>query len=146
MSAGQRTVTGQWGQAIPEVARWFKQHVVSLGLLALLGAGCSEASNDDPADATTTAASGTLAGPAAFVAAAKAMTFGTKDLAAASDTELLKVGKLVCDGLGIHRLDFGRVVHRLVRSDAHPTTAEATAIVRTAVRNLCPQHANAIPS
>jgi hypothetical protein len=126
--------------------RWFKQHVVPLGLLALLGPECSQTSNDDTADSTTTAPSVTMAGPAAFVAEARAMTFGTKDLAAASDEELLKVGKLVCDGLGTHRLDVGRVVQRLVRSDAHPTTAEATAMVRSAVRTLCPQHASAIPS
>jgi hypothetical protein len=29
------------------------------------------------------------------------MTFGSKDLAAASDGELLRLGKVVCDGLGI---------------------------------------------
>jgi hypothetical protein len=129
-----------------ELVRWLKMHVVPFGLLALLGAGCSEASTDDTADVTTTSASVTMAGPAAFVAEARTMTFGTRDLASASDKELVKVGKLVCDGLGIHRLDVGRVVQRLVRSDACPTTAEATAIVRSAVRNLCPQHASAIPS
>jgi Protein of unknown function (DUF732) len=74
------------------------------------------------------------------------MTFGSKDLASASDEELLKVGKLVCDGLGIKRLGYRRVIQRLVRSDACPTPAQAAALVRTAVRNLCPQHANAIPS
>ena len=87
-----------------------------------------------------------MAGAGAFVAEARALTFGTKDLAAASDTELLRVGTLVCDGLGTHRLDFNRVVHRLVRSDAHPTTAEAAAMVSSAVRNLCPQPASAIPN
>jgi hypothetical protein len=74
------------------------------------------------------------------------MAFGTKDLAAASDEELLKVGKLVCDGLGIHGLDYGRVVQRLVRSDACPTPAQASVLVSSAVRNLCPEHADAIPS
>ena len=112
----------------------------------LAGRGCSEASNDKPAGPTTTAASVTVAGAGAFVAEARALTFGTRDLASASDSELLKVGKLVCDGLGIHRLDFGRVVQRLVRSDAHPTTTEAAAMVTSAVRNLCPQHASAIPN
>jgi hypothetical protein len=86
------------GGAMRAGTRWFKQHVVPLGLLALLGAGCSQTSNDDTADSTTTAPSVTMAGPAAFVAEARAMTFGTKDLAAASEEELLKVGKLVCDG------------------------------------------------
>jgi hypothetical protein len=72
------------------------------------------------------------------------MTFGSKDLAAASDGELLQLGKVVCDGLGIEGLGFRRVVQRLVRSEAHPATTDATAFVRTAVRNLCPAHASAI--
>jgi hypothetical protein len=74
------------------------------------------------------------------------MPFGTKDLAAASDGDLLRLGKLVCDGLGIEGLGFSRVVQRLVRSEARPTTTEAGAFVRTSLRNLCPEHANAIPS
>jgi hypothetical protein len=49
----------------------------------------------------------------------------------------------VCEGLGIEGLEFGRVVQRLVQSEAHPTTTEATAFVRSAVRNLCPEHARA---
>jgi hypothetical protein len=134
------------GQSNEEAAGWFKKHIVPFGLLALLGAGCGGGSTDDMADATTAAPSVTMTGTAAFVAEARAMTFGTKDLASASDEDLLKVGKLVCDGVGIHGLDFGRVVQRLVRTDAHPTTAEATALATSAVRNLCPEHVSAIPS
>jgi hypothetical protein len=74
------------------------------------------------------------------------MCFGTKDLAAASDGELLRLGKVVCDGLGIEGLGFGRVVERLVRSEARPTTTEARAFVRSAVRNLCPAQASAVPA
>jgi Protein of unknown function (DUF732) len=133
------------GNARREGARWFKQYVVPVGLLALLGAGCSEASNDDTAAVSTTSASATVAGPATFVAEARAMGFGSKDLASASDRELLQLGRVVCDGLGIKGLGFRRVVQRLVQSDACPTTAEATALVRSAVRNLCPEHAGAIP-
>jgi hypothetical protein len=72
------------------------------------------------------------------------MIFGTKDLAAASDGELLRLGKVVCDGLGIEGLGFSRVIQRLVQSEAHPTTTEARAFVRSAVRNLCPAYASAI--
>jgi hypothetical protein len=72
------------------------------------------------------------------------MTFGTKNLAAASDGELLRLVKVVCDGLGIEGLGFGRVVQRLVQSEAHPTTTEARAFIGSAVRNLCPAHASAI--
>ena len=74
------------------------------------------------------------------------MTFGTKDLAAASDGELLRLGKVVCDGLGIEGVGYGRVVQRLVQSEGRPTTTEARAFVRNAVRNLCPAHANTVPS
>ena len=91
----------------------------------------------------TTSSSIATAGPVPFVTEARAMTFGTKDLAAASDEELLRLGKVVCDGLGIEGLGFGRVVQRLVQSEAHPTT-EARAFIRSAVPNLCPEHASAI--
>ena len=77
---------------------------------------------------------------------ARAMTFGTKDLAAASDGELLRLGKVVCDGLGIEGLGFRRVVERLVQSEARPTTTEATGFIRSAVRNLCPEYASAVPA
>ena len=71
------------------------------------------------------------------------MIFGSKDLAVASDGELLRLGKVVCDGLGIEGLGFRRVVQRLVQSEARPTTTEATAFVKSAARNLCPAHASA---
>jgi Protein of unknown function (DUF732) len=127
-------------------ARWLRTRAVPVALLALLGAGCGGDGNDDTAEVTTTVPSVTMAGPAAFVAEARTMPFGTKDLAAASDTELLRVGKLVCDGLGSKGLDYRRVVQRLVRSEACPTPAQASALVNSAVRNLCPEHADAIPS
>lgn len=141
-----KAVAPAGGKAMRAVPGWLKDRVVPLGLLALVGAGCGQANNDDTPAVTTTAPSATTAGPAAFVAEARTMAFGTKDLAAASDEELLKVGKLVCDGLGPRGLDYGRVVQRLVRSEACPTPAQASALVNSAVRNLCPQHADAIPS
>jgi hypothetical protein len=119
------------------------QHVVLLSLLTAPAAGCSTERDDSTADATTSSSIAT-AGPVPFVGEARAMTFGSKDLAAASDGELLRLGTVVCDGLGIEGLGFGRVVRRLVRSEAHPTTTQATAFVRSAVRNLCPEHASAI--
>jgi hypothetical protein len=125
------------------VVRWLIKHVVLLSILTAPAAGCSTENNDSKADATTSSSIAT-AGPVPFVTEARAMTFGTKDLAAASDEELLRLGKVVCDGLGIDGLGFGRVVQRLVQSEAHPTTTEARAFVRSAVPNLCPEHASAI--
>ena len=123
--------------------RWLTRYVALLGVLALPGAGCSQQGDNSTADTTTTSLSTATAGPAAFAAEARAMNFGTKDLAAASDGELLRLGKVVCDGLGIEGLGFRRVVQRLVQSEARPTTTEATAFVKSAVRNLCPQQVSA---
>jgi hypothetical protein len=125
------------------VVGWLMKHVVLLSILTVPAAGCSTERDDSTGEATTSSSIAT-AGPVPFVAEARAMTFGTKDLAAASDEELLRLGKVVCDGLGIEGLSFRRVVQRLVQSEAHPTTTEAGALVRSAVRNLCPEHASAI--
>ena len=127
---------------MPAVVRWLMKHMALLSLLTAPTAGCSAESDDSTADATTSSSIAT-AGPGTFVAEARAMTFGTKNLAAASDGELLRLGKVVCDGLGIEGLGFGRVVQRLVQSEAHPTTTEARMFVGSAVRNLCPEHASA---
>jgi Protein of unknown function (DUF732) len=108
------------------------------------GRGLQRRNDNSTTDATTTSSSTAATGPVVFVAEARAMTFGNKDLAAASDGDLLGLGKVVCDGLGIEGLGVGRVVQRLVQSEARPTTTEARAFVRSAVRNLCPAHASAV--
>jgi hypothetical protein len=126
------------------VVRWLMKRVVLLSLLAAPAAGCNAEGNDSTADATTTSSSIPTAGPGPFVAEARAMTFGTKNLAAASEGELLRLGKVVCEGVGIEGLGFRRVVQRLVQSEAHPTTTEARALVRSAVGNLCLEQASAI--
>jgi hypothetical protein len=125
------------------VIRWLIKHVVLLGLLSLAGAGCDQVRSNGATDATTTSLSTPTAEPGRFIAEVRAMSFGTRDLAAASDEELLRLGMVVCDGLGIEDLGVRRVVQRLVQSEARPTTTEATALVMSAVRNLCPQHASA---
>jgi Protein of unknown function (DUF732) len=127
------------------VVRWLSRYAVLLGILILPSTGCADETNNDTADAATTTFSPMEAtGPVAFVAEARAMTFGNKDLAAASDGELLRLGRVVCDGLGIEGVGFRRVIARLLQSEARPTTTEAAAFVRGAVRNLCPEHASAI--
>jgi Protein of unknown function (DUF732) len=125
------------------VVRWLMRCVALLSLLAVPAAGCSAESDDSAADAIASSSIATP-GPGPFVAEARAMTFGTKNLAAASNAELLRLGKVVCDGLGIEGVGFGRVIQRLVQSEARPTTTEARAFVRSAVRNLCPEQASAI--
>jgi hypothetical protein len=131
------------GGTMRAVVRWLMKCVVLLSLLTAPAAGCGAESDDSTADATASSSIATPR-PGPFVAEARAMTFGTKGLAAASNAELLRLGKVVCDGLGIEGVGFGRVIQRLVRSEARPTTTEARAFVRSAVRNLCPAHASAI--
>ena len=121
-----------------------EKHVVLFGLLGA-ARGLQRGTDNNPTDATTSSSTATT-GPVGFVAEARAMTFCSKDLAAASDGELLRLGKVVCDGLGIEGRGFRRVVERLVRSEARPTTTEATGFVRNAVRNLCPAQASAVPA
>ena len=103
------------------VVRWLTRHVALLGLLALPSTGCGNETNNNTTDATTTSSSTATTGPVAFVAQARAMTFGTKDLAAASDGELLRLGKVVCDGLGIEGLGLppGRRATGAVRGPPH---------------------------
>jgi hypothetical protein len=79
------------------------KRVVLLSLLTAPAAGCSAESDDSTAHATASSSIAT-AGPGPFVGEARAMTFGTKNLAAASNAELLRLGKVVCDGLGIEGL------------------------------------------
>ena len=130
---------------MPAGVPWLRQQVVLLGILLLPSTGCTQERDNSTADTTTTTTpSTTVVGPAPFVAEARAMTFGSKDLAAASEQDLLRLGKVVCDGLAIKGLGVGRVVQRLVQSEARPTTTEARAFVRSAARNLCPEHASAI--
>src|SRR5215207_9949300 len=95
------------------VVRWLTRCVALLGLLALPSTGCGKETNNNTTDATTTSSSTATTGPVAFVAQARAMTFGTKDLAAASDGELLRLGRVVWDGLAIEGRAFGRVVSEL---------------------------------
>ena len=122
--------------------RWLIQHVALLSLLTVPAAGCTTENDNSPADATTSSSTATT-GLVVFVAEARAMIFGNRDLAAASESELLRLGKVVCDGLAIEGLGFRRVVERLMQSEARPTTTEARAFVRSAVRNLCPAQASA---
>jgi hypothetical protein len=119
--------------------------VAIVGLAACAGTD-TQAPQATAATTTTVAATTTTAaGPAAFVAEARAMNFGNKDFATATDDQLLELGNVVCEGLG-SGLDFGRIAQGLGQTDAKPTTEEATTLAKSAVRHLCPQYAGAVPS
>jgi hypothetical protein len=100
------------GESIVWVIRWLMKHAVLLGLLSLVSAGCGQVRSNGATHVTTTSSTPT-AGPGRYIAEVRAMSFGTRGLAAASDEDLLRLGMVVCDGLGIEGLGFRRVVQRL---------------------------------
>ena len=85
--------------------RWLMKHAVLLGLLSLVSAGCDQVRSNGATDATTTSST-PAAGPGRYIAEVRAMSFGTKEFAAASDEDLLRLGMVVCDGLGIEAWAF----------------------------------------
>ena len=128
------------------VVRWLTRYVALLGLLALPSTGCGNETNNNTTDATTTTSSSTATtGPVAFVAQARAMTFGTKDL------PLPPMGS--CCGWG--RLCVMAWASRVwasagsssdwcgQRPAPRPPKPQA---LSDAVRNLCPAQASAVPA
>ena len=116
--------------------------VVAVVVLALVGCSSTPKSTAPTPAPTATAAA---AGPSAFLAFARAASFGSKDFSLATDAQLLDIANLACDeGLGAG-LPFGRVVQGYVESNAKPSTPEAEAFARAAVTNLCPEYAAQVP-
>ena len=122
---------------------------VAAAVLAL--SGCSSTPTPTaPTAASSTPASSTPApttepaGPTAFLKFAHAANFGNKDLAGATDTQLLTIGNETCSGMGSQIL-FGQIVQAYIETNAKPSPAEAEAFAREAVTNLCPQYAAMVP-
>lgn len=121
----------------------------ALGLTLAVSAGlllsaCGSGGKADPtpipaaAAATTVAA---VAGPQAFLADVAAAGFGEKDT---SDPAFLTVGNTACQGLS-SGVSYGQQVQAFVESDAKPSQAQAEALVRSAVANLCPEQSSMLP-
>jgi hypothetical protein len=103
----------------------------------LLAVGCSHNTPTPAATTATTAA----AGPAAFLADVAHAGFGTKD---ASDPAFVNVGNTACQGL-TDGVSYGQQVTAFVESAAHPNREQAETLVRSAVRNLCPERSGMLP-
>jgi hypothetical protein len=94
---------------------------------------------------TTPVASSTapLTEGATFVARAKTLDFGNKDLAGSPDADVSALGSTVCDALTsattVEEVDM--VIGGLVNSDAHPTVEEASTFVEAAATYLCTEAA-----
>jgi hypothetical protein len=122
----------------------------ALGLAVTMSAGlllsaCGSGGKADPTPSPTAAATTTVTtvtGPQAFLADVAATGFGEKD---ASDPAFLTVGNTACQGLS-DGVSYGQQVQAFVESDAKPTQAQAEALVRSAVANLCPEYQAMLPS
>lgn len=65
---------------------------------------------------------------------------------APSPALLTDLGQTACNGFGASGLDYVGVVRGFTTSNAAPTNDEATALVRSAVVNLCPQYQDRLPA
>lgn len=81
-------------------------------------------------------------GPEAFANDLAMVGFGSKDT---SDPGFLALGNQTCQAFQDGSVSFGSQVQAYVESDAKPTLAQAENLVRSAVRNLCPEQATMLP-
>jgi hypothetical protein len=118
--------------------------VMVAAVLALSGCSSTPTPTAPTAASSTPAPTTEPAGPTAFLKFAHAANFGNKDLAGATDTQLLTIGNETCSGMGSQIL-FGQIVQAYIETNAKPSPAEAEAFAREAVTNLCPQYAAMVP-
>jgi hypothetical protein len=118
-----------------------RRGIAALLLLASLTA-CSSGGKADPTSSPTAAATTTVAtGPQAFLADISRSGFGMKDT---HDPAFVNVGNTACQGLA-DGVSYGQQVQAFTESDAKPTAAQAETLVRSAVRNLCPEYQAMLP-
>jgi hypothetical protein len=118
--------------------------------------GCASASTSAPPahrTARTTAPAATQAppGPQRFIADVRAAGYGSKDLSTPGvPLVLLDVGKNVCkalsDSQGTNIEGYSTMIESLVKGHGKPSLHQATVLVDSAIRNLCPDNSNLMPS
>jgi hypothetical protein len=84
------------------------------------------------------------------VANVRAAGLGTADLSRASDTVLLHIGTGACKALsasqGTVLPAYSTMVEDLAKMPGHPSIHQATVLVDSAIRNLCPENSNLMPA
>lgn len=96
--------------------------------------------------ATPTPTPSPTPGPDEFVRWAKSSEMGDRDMSQASDEALLDIGNNGC-GVIATQPSFGQAVADVTKRLASigGTTTQVDAMLRQAVTNLCPQHADMVP-
>ena len=114
--------------------------VVAIGVVLIVGHGDK---NPAPKVAlpTVTASPTPVSGPAAFMADVAKVGFGDKDT---TDQTFLTVGNKTCEGFN-DGISYGDQVSVYLESDAKPTQVQAETLIRSAVKNLCPEYKPMLP-
>jgi hypothetical protein len=85
-----------------------------------------------------------LTGSAAYLADVRHVGLGTMDVAGATDDSLIKLGNTECQGFSDGQ-PYGAGIEVLTGAGKNISTQQADALVRSAVRNLCPAEAATLP-
>lgn len=96
------------------------------------------------ANTTSSTTSTTIAGPSAYIAYARSHPLGNKDLASATDDQLLGLGNSACGILSAGGT-FGQVIQATIEAAKGSTSDEAQGFARAAVVNLCPEYSRSLP-
>ncbi len=126
--------------------------LAAVAVLLLAACGTSQAQLHETPPPSTPAAKATSAppGPQRFIAEVRAAGFGGKDLTTASDQTLLTIGSDECSALsaanGNGIAGYSRMIDSLVKNGAHATVHQAAVLLDSAIRNLCPENSNMMPS
>jgi hypothetical protein len=127
-----------------------------LVLVALALAGCGSAGHQTAAapsrtpTASPAASPSTPPGPSRFLAEVRTAGLGSKDVTGASDQILLGIGSDTCSALDTAKsggiAGYSKLITSLANNHAHPTVQQATVWVDSAIRNLCPENSDMMPS
>ena len=115
-----------------------KQGLAASALVVVALTGCSDAEEvgdqavPGPGSKTT------------FLDFARSAQFGARDLASATDEELLSIGEEVCGRLE-DGLSWRDMTEELTELEGKPLLSQADVFSRSAVNNLCPQFVERIP-
>jgi hypothetical protein len=117
------------------------------GLAAVLAlVGCGSGAPASPSASPKPAHSATVApGPDSFLATVRKVGFGSKDVAGATDAQLILIGKDLCDGLDAGE-GYQNAIDIMITSKPKPTTHQAIVWVDATIRDLCPAHESEIPA
>lgn len=118
---------------------------MALGAVLLTGCGGDDAGQQaSPTTVATTTTTLPAAGAARFLAEVAQSGMGNRDLAdPTTRNAVVGLGNITCEA--VESFGYGQTVQGLLESDAKPTPEEASAFVKSAVNNLCPQHKDLLP-